>query len=106
MPTFRKNLHKQYIIRQSVPKWGVQNFPMKVQKEKLKLLLYINFNLKCKNPALPVLTVQTTNVPSLSLYAGCFHVQGALRLAWELHSTEGEHQCLQSLVSFRNTKTH
>lgn len=34
MPTFRRNLYKQYILRQSSPKWVAQDFPIKVQEEK------------------------------------------------------------------------
>lgn len=34
MPTFRRNLYKQYILRQSSLKWVAQDFPMKVQEEK------------------------------------------------------------------------
>ena len=37
MPTFRKNLHRQYILIELSPKWDAQDFPTKVQKETLKL---------------------------------------------------------------------
>ena len=30
MPTFRKNLHRQYILRKLSPKWDAQDFPTKV----------------------------------------------------------------------------
>lgn len=43
MPTFRKNLQKQYILIPPSPKWDAQDFPVKVPKGKLKLLI---FNLK------------------------------------------------------------